>query len=120
MVASVSKEENILQETQNSVKDEKEMNESSKRQTSEKTALIGFILSIIGLCLMCLSFIPVVGFVIFFVSAIVIMVSENMLNKYKSETENPSKNCKIGKILTLIGACLSILFLIISVLLTIL
>jgi hypothetical protein len=89
-------------------------------QENEKMALIGFILSIIGTVLMCLSMIPLAGIVIFFVGAGVIIVSENMLNKYKSETQNPSKLCTIGKALTIVSACLSVVFLIISVILTIL
>ena len=119
MVACISNDDKILKETQKPTQSENMINESKEGQTSEKTALIGFILSIIGICLMCLSFIPVVGFVIFFVSAIVIMVSENMLNKYKSEVKNPSKYCTVGKILTLVSALISVLLLVVSVLLTI-
>ncbi len=116
MVAVAENNEKIC----NTEQKNEEANQNLEKKANEKVALTGFILSIIGVVLMCLSIIPLVGIVIFFVGAGVIIVSENMLNKYKSEAQNPSKLCSIGKILTIIGACLSVVFLIVSVVLTIL
>ena len=113
MVAVIENNEQAYENNQvNEVKE-------SNNQANERLVLAGFILSIVGVVLMCFSIIPLVGIIIFFASAGVIIVSENILNKYKSETQNPSKLCKIGKILTLVGACLSVVFLVISVILTI-
>ena len=110
----------VLENNEEACKAAQDNEQIKANQVNEKNVLPGFILAVIGVVLMCFSIIPLAGIVIFFVSAAVIIISENMLNKYKSEVQNPSKLCSVGKILTLVGACLSVVFLIISVILTIL
>lgn len=96
------------------------VNNEENNKKNEKMAFTGFILSLIGAILMCFTIIPVAGLVIFFIASGFIIVSENMLNKYKTMVSEESRYCKIGKILTVVGAGISIVFLVISICLTLL
>ena len=106
--------------SQNGEKAEKIAENSLIKIEDDKKSLIAFILSVVGLVLMCFSIIPVTGLFMFFIASPIIIIGENMLNKYKGKTEKINKLCKIGKILTLVGAGVSVVFLILSVILSIL
>lgn len=94
--------------------------DNMNNENNEKMAFTGFVLSLIGAILMCFSVIPLYGILIFFIAAGFIVVSENMLNKYKSITNVQSKYFKIGKIVTVVGASISVITITVCVLLTIL